>query len=265
MLDNVKKQIIGAIEKSLKDFPRLSAEPTSVTLEIPSDKSHGDLCCTIALRLAGILKQDPFAIASSLKESFEKTIKVGPLKEKIQEIQVKRPGFLNFFLSRTALYDILYEIFKADKDFGKQAIGKNQKLLLEFVSANPTGPLSVAHARQAAVGDALANVLHFAGFEVKREFYINDEGNQINILGRSIELRARDILGQTVDFPEDHYQGDYIRDMAKEFVEDHRIRNVDGLAKFSQAEFSKFGVDYLLAVIRKELEDFGVHFDNWSS
>ena len=127
--------------------------------------------------------------------------------------------------------------------------------MLEFVSANPTGPLSVAHARQAAVGDALAKVLDFAGFKVKKEYYLNDEGNQINILGHSVELRLKELEGKRIEFPEDHYHGDYISDIA---------RNVKA-KKCRVGDFGTYAADYILKIIKRELRDFRVEFDCWYS
>ena len=127
--------------------------------------------------------------------------------------------------------------------------------MIEFVSANPTGALSVAHARQAAVGDCLANVLSFIGFDVKREYYLNDEGNQINILGASVALRIKELKGEKIEFPENYYQGDYIFDIAR----------IADKQKVKDADLGDFAADYILKIIKQELIDFGVNFDCWYS
>jgi len=159
----------------------------------------------------------------------------------------------------------LEQVFAEGEDYGRSCLGQGKKIQIEFVSANPTGPLSVAHARQAAVGDCLGNVLRFSGFEVTKEYYVNDEGNQINILGRSILARAREILGDTQSiFPEDGYQGDYIRDMARVFIEQGKVVSLSDLESRPPGDFSRFGVETLMAVIQKELKDFGVQFNTWS-
>lgn len=264
MSEEARTQLQSILEQSVKAVCPQPLKQPSIILEIPSDKKHGELSCNVALRLAGLLKQSPMSLAAQLQGIIQKNIEATPLKDKIATIEIKPPGFINFFLSAAAFYDILYQVFEKGDGFGRGTIGGNQKALIEFVSANPTGPLSVAHARQAAVGDALANILKFAGYQVTKEFYLNDEGNQINILGRSIELRAREIFGQEINFPEDGYQGDYIRDMAKKFIEDNKIKNIESLDKKELKDFRQFGVDYLLSVIRQELKDFGVHFDAWS-
>lgn len=158
MSPDLKAQLQSLIEKSLKDFPTPSQHPFSVALEIPSEKQHGDFSCTIALKLAGILKKSPLEIADSLKDSIEKNLSSSPLKEKIKTVEVKKPGFINFFLADAAFYEILEVVLQKKGDYGKSKEGKGKKVQIEFVSANPTGPLSVAHARQAAVGGALANI-----------------------------------------------------------------------------------------------------------
>ena len=159
---------------------------------------------------------------------------------------------------------MLYMMFLARKTIMAVLIlAQNKKFCLEFVSANPTGPLTVAHGRQAAVGDTLVNILQAVGFEAKREYYVNDEGNQINILGRSIKARAQQILGQDMPLFEDAYQGDYIRVMAQEFMDQQSIKTPEDLTS-SRCAFRQFGVKYLMDMIKKDLEDFGVHFDIWS-
>jgi len=265
--------------------------PIPVLIEVPLDKKHGDYSCSVALRLASIRKKNPLELASLLKDAVHLKLQNTPLHNKIQSIEVVKPGFINFHLGRAAILEILQEILQAGENFGRsnQGLMRNadsryskehsyeeilrfaqndgkicHKVQIEFLSANPTGPLSVAHARQAAVGDALGNILKFLGYDVFKEYYVNDEGNQINILGRSIELRAREILGETVSFPEDGYQGDYIREMAQIFMDQNKITTIDELNGKELSDFSQFGVDYLMAVIKKELDDFGVTFDVWS-
>ena len=265
MLADLKIQLRLVTEKSLKDFlPPADNNFSEITLEVPADKKHGELSSNVAMRLTKILQKNPVSIAEEFVTILQKNISTSVLKGKIQKIEIKKPGFINFFLTTDAFYEILYDVFKKGKDYGRSKQGRGQKLQIEFVSANPTGPLSVAHARQAAVGDALSNIFEFAGFDVKKEFYLNDEGNQINILGRSIELRAREIFGETIQFPEDGYQGDYIRGIAQEFLNKNHVKDINGLNAQKPEVIRQFGVDYLLAVIKQELKDFGVEFDIWS-
>lgn len=265
MADSIKEQLAGILEDSLKNsYPALdSCFP--ILVETPSDKQHGELSVNIALKSAKLLRKPPIAIAAEFKGHFEKALAQSVLKNHIAKIEVKNPGFINFFLTPQAILDIIPKIQAQGENFGRQDFGKKQKVQIEFVSANPTGPLSVAHARQAAVGDALGNVLSWLGFDVVKEYYINDEGNQINILGLSIKVRAQQLLGKAVDFPEDGYQGEYIKDMAQIFMGQKNIKTAADLEDIPVEEFRQFGVDYLLAIIKKELNDFGVHFDVWSS
>ncbi len=264
MFSELKSKLLSFMEQALVDqFDPKSLFP-SFEIEIPSDKKNGDLSCSLALKSAKIFKKAPIALANEWLPIIEKKLADSALKNTFSKIEVKAPGFINFFISAEALSQNIIKILRERDQYGSINVGKGQKLQIEFVSANPTGPLSVAHARQAAVGDALANILKFIGFDVTKEFYVNDEGNQINILGNSIKLRAMEILGQQVDFPEDCYQGEYIKDMAREFLETNKIKNVEQLKLNYYLVFNKYGVDHLLAVIKKELSDFGVHFDVWS-
>ncbi|MDP2939351.1 MAG: arginine--tRNA ligase [Candidatus Omnitrophota bacterium] len=233
-----------------------------IQLEIPHDKANGDLACNIALKIAADLKQNPFHIANKLKEALSKRIENCPLSQKIKNIEVKHPGFINFFLSDESLYEILKQIIKENRSFGRSKIGKGKRVQIEFVSANPTGPLSVAHARQAAVGDALANILKFLGFNVSREYYINDEGTQIDILGKSILSRLEELLGEVSEFPENGYQGEYIYDIAKDFIEKQSSKKTETKKDFKF--LSQYGVDYILKIIKNDLDDFKLRFDIFS-
>ncbi|HQO58842.1 MAG TPA: arginine--tRNA ligase [Candidatus Omnitrophota bacterium] len=236
-----------------------------IILDIPQDKIRGEFSCNIALQSARILKKSPMELAAAFVEAVSRQIQTAGLDDRIERVEAKQPGFINFYLADTAFYDILEQVFAEGEDYGRSCLGQGKKIQIEFVSANPTGPLSVAHARQAAVGDCLGNVLRFSGFEVTKEYYVNDEGNQINILGRSILARAREILGDTQSiFPEDGYQGDYIRDMARVFIEQGKVVSLSDLESRPPGDFSRFGVETLMAVIQKELKDFGVQFNTWS-
>lgn len=269
MLVQVKDDLQSTLSHCLKEvYPALESS-FPVLLDIPSDKKHGEFSANAALKLSGVLKQNPMTIAESIRQKFLSRIADGPLKEKIKSVEVKKPGFLNFYLTDQALYEILREAHEKDVNFGRSTSGKGQKVQIEFVSANPTGPLSVAHARQAAVGDALVNIFAYLGYDAKREFYVNDEGNQINILGDTVRVRAYNELiagtGPKEELAEHHYQGEYIIDIAKQFIQDEGVKTVDDLnKKAGQGVIARYAADYLLDVIKKELEDFGVHFDVWS-
>ena len=257
MLAQLKSQLQTHLQESLKEsYPQHKLLLPAVELDHSADKIHGEFSCNIALKSSKILGKSPLDSANEFVQIFQKFLSASSLKEKIAKIEVKKPGFINFFLTPAAFYDVILEIFKEDKKYGSSPMGEGRKILIEFVSANPTGPLTIAHARQASVGDALAHIFNFLGFKVDREYFVNDEGNQINILGRSLECRVRELLGESVIFPEDGYQGGYIKDMAQVYLEKNKIK--------SPGNFSEFGVDYLMEVIKKDLEDFRVRFENWA-
>lgn len=275
MMAEIEKEIKNLIEAAFREavsrklIPGVDLPP--IHLEIPRDKAHGDLASNIAMRLAPRLRRSPAEIAALLIPLF------GPLLEEtklISRVEADpRQGFLNFTLSPRALRWTLKQILTAVGSWGESKAGEGEKVLLEFVSANPTGPLTVAHGRQAAVGDALGNLLKKAGFEVCREYYLNDRGRQMEILGASVYLRWRELKGEKVDYPQDYYQGNYITKLAKEIPSDPRDMIRDGeigpLSEIKEADAirycARFAARNLLATIREELNSFGVHMDSWVS
>jgi len=255
MKKNIQDSLIAVIKNSLKTLNLDKGYDKFVTLDLPQDSRFGDLSTNIALRLSKAIGRPPIEAARMLLVNISQELKKGTLKDYIKEVKAEGAGFINFYLSNKYFYEQLHNIFLKGKDFIKADVGKGRRVLIEFVSANPTGPLSVAHARQAVVGDVLANILECLGFEAKREYYLNDEGNQINILGRSIELRLKESSGEKIEFPEDHYQGEYVYEIARAVKsQKSEIRNL-----------SEYGVQYILDIIKKELEDFRVKFDYWYS
>ncbi|MBA3036132.1 MAG: arginine--tRNA ligase, partial [Desulfobacterium sp.] len=183
----------------------------------------------------------------------------------IDKIEIAGPGFINFFVSPCSWHSVLYKIYEKDENFGSSNIGKNIKVQVEFVSANPTGPLHVGHGRGAAVGDSMANILSFCGYDVQREYYINDSGRQINTLGRSVFLRYRELYEEKVGFPQDCYQGDYIRDIALKIKNEKQSDLLDVPEEKAVIFCARFAAADILAGIKNDLELFGVKFDNWYS
>jgi arginyl-tRNA synthetase len=235
-----------------------------IEIETPKEDKFGDLSTNIALKLARPNKQDPIKTADAIIHNLKKEIQKSSIKDNIAEIK-NQNGFINFFFNKGYYYKQLREILLYKGQFGRSGVGSKKKVLIEFVSANPTGPLSVAHARQAAVGDILANILIFLGFRVKREYYLNDEGNQIDILGNSIELRFKELSGEKIEYPQNYYQGDYIYDIAKKISAKGGFAFGEKKEKSKSKNFSDYGVKYILKIIKKELADFGVRFDCWYS
>ncbi len=260
MRRDIHDLLIPVIENSLKGLNLDKAYDEFLSLDLSQDIRHGDFSTNIALRLSKAIAKPPFEIAAILADNINKDLQASALNDYIREVKAEGAGFINFYLSNKYFYGQLHNIILKGNNFIKANVGKGRRVLIEFVSANPTGPLSVAHARQAVAGDVLANILECLGFYVRREYYLNDEGNQINILGKSIELRFKELSGEKIEFPEDHYQGEYIYDIAKEVSAEGGRDRV-----FKVQDFSDYGVKYILGVIKNELDDFGVKFDYWYS
>ncbi len=259
----MRKVIKEAVEeafKKLSDNGGLPvAEPSSSHLiSVPKKEQHGDYASNFALVMASVLKMPPRKIAEKIQEA----LKDNPDFEKIE---VAGPGFLNFFFSKSFWHRCLLDIKEQGEGFGHTDTGKGKRVLVEFVSANPTGPLHVGHGRGAAVGDSLCRIMRAAGFEVESEYYINDVGNQMNTLGRSVYLRYLEVFGRDVDFPDECYKGEYIKDIAREIASEHGERflgeEIDNCLEF----FIKEAVSRIFRSIKDDLDLFRVHFDNWFS
>jgi arginyl-tRNA synthetase len=185
--------------------------------------------------------------------------------EMIEKTEIAGPGFINFFVKPAAWHSVLREILEADTAYGASDIGRGQKFQVEFVSSNPTGPLHVGHGRGAAVGDAVANILAFCGYDVQKEYYINDSGRQIRTLGKSVFLRYRELLGQKVTFPEECYQGAYISDLAADIKMQNGDRLLGQPEEDALMECARFAAAKILDGIRDDLKSFGLEFDCWFS
>lgn len=267
---NIEKELSGYIEASAREvFADLSVtcppgQDLRVELEIPRDPSHGDISTNIAMKsckTAGIPAAD---LAARVKDNLDILIGASPIREFLASVEVKPPGFINIFFSDNYLCRVLLEIQRRDKNFGRSNIGRGQRLHIEFVSANPTGPLTIAHGRQAAVGDSLAGILEFNGYRVTREYYLNDEGTQMDILARSVRARYLELMRRPSDFPSDGYKGSYVMDIAKDFRKKYGAKFVK--SKESDLDsFREFGLRWILRDIKKDLKDFKVRFDVWYS
>jgi arginyl-tRNA synthetase len=229
----------------------------NVELETPKNESFGDLSTPIAMELARVLRKPPIKIAEEIKNNLERDI--------FDNIEIVNPGFINFKFKRDFVISKLHELLNKGNEFFAQNIGKGKKIQIEFVSANPTGPLHLGHGRGAAVGQALANILKEAGFDVSTEYYINDAGRQVELLGLSVYIALQKIFGKDMPIPEDCYKGEYINELAKEIYESYGKH----LKEKSFDEVGGFLIDFaykkILAEIQRDLEDFGVIFDKWVS
>jgi arginyl-tRNA synthetase len=235
---------------------------TDSLFEVPREEKFGDLTTNLVLRLAKERKRAPRPLAEEVRAALESRLARDPsLAARVEKIAVEGPGFINFHYSAREIAGVLGRIRAEGKDFGRPKGIAPKNILLEYVSANPTGPLTVAHGRQAALGDSLARILAFCGHKVSREYYNNDEGVQIRILGRSIRSRYLTEIGVENPFPEDGYQGDYIRDIAKDLVTKHGRK----LEKEGEEPFARHGREIILEGIKKDLKDFDVTFDEYFS
>lgn len=264
----IEQEIISILEGSVRGvLAGLGAQLSSphdlkLDLEIPKERAHGDIATSVALRSSKLAGRPPIDLANLIKSRFEKDLAKSPLKGSIGKIEVKAPGFINIFLSAAYLCGILGNIKSQADSYGSSDIGKAAKLQVEFVSANPTGPLTIAHGRQAAIGDSLANILGFLGYDVTREYYLNDEGTQMNNLGKSIRARYLALCGVDSPFPEDGYKGSYVLDVAKDFQARHGDKYKD---EKDAGIFREFGLEWMMGDIKRDLADFGVKFDVWFS
>ncbi|MDD5422272.1 MAG: arginine--tRNA ligase [Candidatus Omnitrophota bacterium] len=265
----IEKNVISLLERAAKevfvdlDLSLPLAHEIKPEIEIPKDKQNGDLSSNVAMKASKFARGlKPMELADVIKSKLEQDIATFRLKGIIERIETKAPGFINFFFSKEYLCKVLLEIKRKRHNFGKASVGRGIKLQVEFVSANPTGPLTIAHGRQAAIGDSLANILDFLGYKVTREYYLNDEGTQMDILGKSIHSRYLELFGGTEAFPSDGYKGSYVSDIARAFKKKYGKRFA-GTTDIKV--FREFGLRWILNDIKRDLKDFGVKFDVWYS
>ncbi|MFS0673196.1 arginine--tRNA ligase [Ornithinibacillus sp. 179-J 7C1 HS] len=254
--NNLKEQIRAAVVNA--ELAQETEIP-DIILEKPKDKSHGDFATNIAMQLARVAKKAPRQIAEAIVESLDAS------KASVEKVDIAGPGFINFFMKNDFLTDLIPTILDAGEEYGKTEHGKGTKVQVEFVSVNPTGNLHLGHARGAAYGDVLCNVLSAAGYEVEREYYINDAGNQIDNLALSVNARYLQALGQDVAMPEDGYHGQDIIAIGKQLAEEHGDEWANKSEEERLAFFKEFGLEHTLGKIKTDLNDFGVYFDNWFS
>lgn len=249
---SIKKELQQIIESSLAKSD-ISLESNKITIEIPKDANHGDYSTNVALVLTKVLHQNPMEIANMLKENI-----TSPL---IEKIEIAAPGFINFYLHKDRLYQELTTIINEGKNYGKNNLGNNTKVNIEYVSANPTGTLHIGHGRGAAYGDNLSRIMLFSGYDVTREYYINDAGNQMNNLGISIKERYKEACGLPYEIPEDGYHGKEIIALANSIYEKYHEQKLSEDIEF----FKQEGLNILLQQIKKDLDTFRVNFDVFTS
>lgn len=263
MLNEQKNAILSLFNDALVS---MGVDNAQILLERPKVAAHGDLACNVAMQLARQLKKNPRAIATELIERIQS---LPQSKELIESFEIAGPGFINMRLSQQAKTFAIREVLRLGSDFGKNKDHAGESILIEYVSANPTGPLHLGHARQGALGDVLSNLMRTQGWNVCREFYYNDAGVQIQTLTESVRLRIKELLGETIIFPENGYQGLYIKDIAKDFLDKKTIRTRDGqeIPASGNVEdvdsIRAFSVGYLKNEQDSDLNALGVSFDNF--
>lgn len=259
-VEQVKEQLKAALVEAVVEAGLAKEEDVpEVEIETPKDKSHGDYASNIAMQLARVAKKAPKQIAEDIVTHLNKD------QAAVENVEVAGPGFLNFTMKKDFLAEVVKTVLDAGEQYGETDVGKGKKVQVEFVSANPTGTLHLGHARGAAVGDALSHILTKAGFDVTREYYINDAGNQIDNLTLSLEARYLQGLGEDAAMPEDGYQGKDIIGFAEELVDTYGDRFKDADPKSRQAFFREFGLKRELDKLKQDLEDYRVAFDVWFS
>ncbi|MBI65143.1 MAG: arginine--tRNA ligase [Candidatus Marinimicrobia bacterium] len=226
-------------------------EKIDIILSTPKNKDFGDLATNISFILAKKLGLNPIEIANDIKKKMNKS-------DLLNDISVINPGFINFFLNPQYLNKKLKQVISKNKTYGSNKSGKNKRVLIEFVSANPTGPLTVGHGRGAILGDVIANILTWNGYQVDREYYYNNAGRQMRILGESVQARYFEILGQEFNFPEDGYHGSYIKDIAKNLVD----KKNDAISKDTTIDvFKKEAENFVFNQIKKTLATLKINFN----
>ncbi|MCP3950965.1 MAG: arginine--tRNA ligase [Desulfobacterales bacterium] len=259
MKQALKKLILEAARAAYTagEFP--SQEFPEFVVEIPKVKNHGDFSTNLAMIMARQQKMAPRKIAEILRAHIDDNGGI------VAKSEIAGPGFINFFLKTAAWIPVLHEVHQKDERYGQSDVGQSRKIQVEFVSSNPTGPLHVGHGRGAAVGDSTANILAFCGWDVQKEYYINDSGRQIQTLGRSVYFRMKELAGQTVDFPEECYQGIYIRELAQQVIDANGAEFAGREDDEAIMVCARFAAGKIMDGIRVDLETFGVVFDRWFS
>ncbi len=268
MKDEIAEIVLKAAREAFEKGLLVSDDFPDMEFEEPKHEAHGDISTNFAMISASVQKMAPRKIAETVVSLIQTSENTKPDKTEsglIKKVEIAGPGFINFFLCDEVWHSFLKTIFIKDREYGSSNFGQKRRVQVEFVSANPTGPLHVGHGRGAAVGDAAGNILAFAGFDVQKEYYINDSGRQINTLGKSVWLRVLESQNEKIDFPEDCYQGDYIKDFAKDILLEKGEDFLNREETSGISECAVYAADRILKGIKEDLKNFGVEFDKWFS
>ena len=251
--ERLKKIVDACFEQGVESGSWSNKAAGKYSVEVPKREGQGDFSTNMAMVMAGMEKKNPREIASLVVELLGQ-------QEIIEKLEIAGPGFVNIFLKPQVWQDVLQPVLEAGADFGKSDIGKGKKVMVEFVSANPTGPLSIGHGRQAILGDSIAKLLEATGHSVYREYYFNDAGRQMRVLGQSVRARYLELQEKDFEFPEDGYQGEYIQDIARALIDekgDSLVEDGDVLP------FTEKAVELIFKDISSTLKSMGITFDNY--
>lgn len=258
-MSDIEQTLKTAIQKAIQKAFDTEIALADIVIEIPKDKSHGDYSTSVAMKSAKVLKKSPRDIASSLIEALAKE------EADIEHCEIAGPGFINFTMNKAAMANVIDLVLAQGDAFGTSDTGKHKKVNVEYVSANPTGDLHLGHARGAAWGDSVTRLMKASGYDVCREFYVNDAGNQIVNLGLSLMARYAQEFGQEKELPEDGYYGKDVINIAKQIAKEEGDRYLNDDSESTLQYFKQKGIEMELAKLQKDLDMFRVHFDVWTS
>ena len=257
-MSEISEKLRSVIEQGIKETFNLDVDKNDFSVEIPKDKNHGDYSTNAAMRYAKILRKSPREIAENLSKTLQNS-------DIIEKIEIAGPGFINFFIRNDSLTKIISDILNNGENYFKSNIGGGTKVMVEYVSANPTGDLHLGHARGAAYGDTLTRILSFVGYDVLREYYVNDAGNQIEVLGNSLFERYKEALGLPFDLSKIGYQGKDVIKLAHDIAAQDKNKWVDDDSIERKDYFKKVGTKLELDKIKKDLDLYRIHFDHYQS
>ncbi len=276
----MKQEVINVVRNAIESLQKQWGLETisDIEVEIPRNETLGDVAATVAMSLAKTLNKPPRKIAEDIVNAIKIKIPPSPPLLKVmtrrggegglgifEKIEIAGPGFINFTFKKEYFYKNLEKLLEEEHSSLRTNIGQGRKVQVEFVSANPTGPLHIGHGRGSAVGNALSNLLQAAGFDVQREYYINDAGLQVKLLGQSVYARYQQALGNNIPFPEDGYKGDYIESISQEIIKRAGSKYLNQPFEECGDFFTNYAYKMMLADIAKDLKDFGIAFDRWQS
>ena len=255
--DQLQSLIKDSLKRAMEQGILPESEIPEFIIEIPADKAHGDFATNVAMISARAFRMPPRKIAEII------TANLDIADSYFDKYEIAGPGFINFFLGTHWFSDVLHEVIAADDDYGKTTFGQNKKVMVEFVSANPTGPMHIGNARGGAIGDGIASVLEWAGYQVSREFYVNDAGNQINKFALSLEVRYLQLFQDDIEMPEDAYHGADITAHAKAFAEINGDKYVDVPSDIRRQALVSYALPLNIAGLEEDLKKYRIVYDNW--